>query len=221
MKLVGGSPARGIQHHFWHHRAGFSGCHNAFSGARIFGVHACGRHFRDCGGRSGRRAERALGVFTTRFLPKPLVWQVNRRKNIVMVTAAACAGRIGVARLLGLPPAWYRMKRVCRRAGRGFRRHGFRADGGVTTMPVYRILLSDKDRKLILQHVEACVGDHAVMEVARRISTSGDGLQCRLEIFRGEQCIYDGVPSGWPFRPVWPRSQPIPDNAKAEPPEAA
>jgi len=88
-------------------------------------------------------------------------------------------------------------------------------------MPVYRILLSNKDQKLTLQHIEACVGDDAAMEVARRISTSGDGLQCRLEIFRGEECIYDGVPSGWPFRPVWPRSQPISDNAKAEPPEAA
>jgi hypothetical protein len=67
-------------------------------------------------------------------------------------------------------------------------------------MPEYTFRYGNSsDGTLHLQHVEACLGDDAAILRARGIRVSG-AERYQLEIWRGDDCIYRGIPSGWPFR---------------------
>lgn len=66
-------------------------------------------------------------------------------------------------------------------------------------MPEYTFRYNKGDGTLHLQHVEACLGDDDAIGVARGIRVSR-AQSFSVEIWRGESCIYQGIPSGWPFR---------------------
>jgi hypothetical protein len=69
-------------------------------------------------------------------------------------------------------------------------------------MPEYQFRFSKQDGKLHLQTTETCAGDASAFIAARKIIVPGGADHFRVEIWRAETLVYDGVPSGWPFRHV-------------------
>src|SRR5258708_984720 len=65
----------------------------------------------------------------------------------------------------------------------------------------YRFRLSRKSGGLHIEHSERCVSDDQALAVGRRVLPPSN-MDYRLEIWRGDECIYNGVPSSWPFQHV-------------------
>lgn len=63
----------------------------------------------------------------------------------------------------------------------------------------YRFRLRAKDGSLQLEHAESCKSDDNALAIARGILPRND-RQLRVEVWRGHDCIYNGVPTPWPFQ---------------------
>lgn len=63
----------------------------------------------------------------------------------------------------------------------------------------YRFRLGHKNGPLHLERIEDCNDDEHALAVAWSMLPLKE-RQFHLEIWRGDDCIYAGVPAGWPFQ---------------------
>ncbi len=65
-------------------------------------------------------------------------------------------------------------------------------------MPEYQIRLSQPQGSLVLQQAMICADDAEATVLTRRLVTSRLSA-LHVEIWRNGDCLYDGVPAGWPY----------------------
>ena len=63
----------------------------------------------------------------------------------------------------------------------------------------YRFRLGNKNGTLHLERIEACQDDEHALALAWSMLPLKE-RQFHLEIWREDDCIYSGVPAGWPFQ---------------------
>jgi len=68
-------------------------------------------------------------------------------------------------------------------------------------MKHYEFIARARNGALRLQYSAACTGDEHALATGREVMQL-DPAHSRLEIWRDDECIYDGSPSTWPVRTV-------------------
>ena len=66
-------------------------------------------------------------------------------------------------------------------------------------MGEYCFRLSRLGGELYLERFQHCFTDEHALAVARTMLAPINN-QLRVEVWRGEDCIYDGIPASWPVR---------------------
>jgi len=67
-------------------------------------------------------------------------------------------------------------------------------------MAEYSLKIRRKDGSLHFQSDQPCLNDDQALALARGVASKLSASELRIEIWRGSDCVYDGVPPAWPFR---------------------
>src|SRR5690348_2793586 len=87
----------------------------------------------------------------------------------------------------------------------------------------YHFIITKPNGDLCIDRIENCIGDDQALRVARAMVAPMTD-EYRVEIWRGDECIYDAMPTRWPFQRTNVVSiplRPLPEDDVPPPPQAA